>query len=320
MCKEKILRLALVLLVANANLQALAIDNQDTGVIFDILTYNVQMRPILDNNSYKASRISPKLNKYNIVALQESFSKKPELMKHCLHPFSAHHTDKYCFLSLVDSGLSTLSSFPIKEIKNIHFRSRAGLQDVIASKGILLTRVEINGNIIDIYNTHMQAEDGHGGALARIDQAKQIVEFINENSKAEHSIILIGDFNMSPQRFHRDVANFKQKNNTPSEQVILKNFAFTMMQESLNLEDLSDTLLLNELDDYDRILFKSGSEHKLKPISIEKPLAYFTDEHAELLSDGTPIVGTFSLRPLSVTKNPKEISSIDKMLNYSLDH
>lgn len=292
------IRLILTGLIIFTNIQALAFDNKNTETIFNILTYNVQMRPIIDNNSYKALRISPKLNNYNIIALQESFCKKSELIKQCKHSFMAHHSDKYCALSLVDSGLSTLSNFPIIETNKVHFRSRAGFQDIIASKGILLTRTKINGHIIDIYNTHMQAEDAQGGTLARIDQAKQIVEFINASSPMTHSVILIGDFNMSPQRFLRDVANFKQKDTMPNEQTILRNFAFTMMQESLELVDLADALLPNELDDYDRILFRSGKGYELKPISIEKHCAHFKDEHHQALSDATPIVGTFSIKEI----------------------
>jgi len=297
MLKDKILHLIFFSVIFLLSLKTLAtnIITKNTSVIFDILTYNVQMRPILDNNSYKAPQISSKLNKYNIAVLQESFCNKSELLQYCSHPFSAHHTDKYSFLSWVDSGLSTLSNFPIIEIKNTHFRSRAGFQDIIASKGILLTRIEINGLTVDIYNTHMQAEDYCGGTRARMDQAQQIYEFITENSPKTHSVILIGDFNMSPQRFSRDVVCFRQQHEALSEQTIFRNFTFSMLQESLNLTDLSDTLFPNKFDYVDRILYRSGSEADLSPISIETELEYFTDEQARPLSDGTPIVGTFSI-------------------------
>jgi len=120
-----------------------------------VLNYNVQIRPILDDNNHKGTRISPKLNQYNLVALQESFAGKDMLIAQALHLYKAHFTEKRCLFCLIDSGLSTLSDFEILETKTLMYRSWAGIQDGVASKGVLLTRLRVNKLILDVYNTHI---------------------------------------------------------------------------------------------------------------------------------------------------------------------
>lgn len=247
---------------------------------FNLLIYNVQMRPVLDNNSYKGSRISPLLNSYDIVGVQESFSDKEILLSKCDHLCKAHFTAKYCCFSFVDSGLSTLSKFPIIEQKYMHYRSRSGFVDIIASKGILLTRLEINNNIVDVYNTHMQAGESDDG-LARLDQAAQLVEFVNNNSLATHSVMIIGDFNMGPLS-EEEKEDF----------MIRRAATFAMMKNNLGLSDLETSLGMSSVN-LDRILFRAGCGQKLEARAFHNLENSFTDEDGQALSDGRPIMGRF---------------------------
>ena len=263
---------------------------------FNVLTYNVQMRPVLDNNEYKAQRISPRLNQYDIVAVQESFANKTGLVAQCTHSYKEHFTDKYCPLAIVDSGLSILSNYPVVRTKHEHFRLRAGLQDVVASKGILLTSISINGHIVDVYNTHMQASDGDDGHEARYDQALQMVEFVNRNSPASHSVLVVGDFNMSPMREYFASDKFISHHYRTVEIRILRTYAFSLMQRSLGLTDLSDFLSEKADEEIERILYRSGVNHELVPLGISNQTVRFKDEHDGFLSNGIPLVGTFAIR------------------------
>jgi len=271
---------------------------------FSLFTYNVQMRPVLDNNSYKGSRISPQLNLYDIVAIQESFDQKNTLMSAVTHPYQAHFTDKRYFFTFVDSGLSSLSRFPISSTKKVHYRSYAGFQDAIASKGILKISIEIEGHTIDVYNTHMQATGGRKGTDARLDQAAQLVEFVNKNSPTTHSVILIGDFNMGPPhegKIYRNVHDIKSS------------YAFQMVLDNLKLTDMFHTLDY-KTDSLDRIMFRSACGYSLKATSFRKDYDRFKGDANDDLSDGLPLVGMFTLKksgenctaePL-ISSNPKD--------------
>jgi endonuclease/exonuclease/phosphatase family metal-dependent hydrolase len=256
-----------------------------SAVEFTVLNYNVQMRPLLDDNDYKGKIISPKLNHYNIAALQESFSGKNILMNEALHPFKAHFTQKRCMFCLVDSGLSTLSDFEIIEKKSLLYRSWAGIQDGVASKGVLLTRLLINGNILDIYNTHMIASSDICGAnSARHDQATQLIDFVKENSPDTHSVLVLGDFNMCPS--HLDASEDDR---------IFKAKIFSMILKKLDLKDTFDSLIGPRPHDIHRILFRSGLEHGFRPLAIEQHNDFFVDKNNVPLSDSPAQVGIFTI-------------------------
>lgn len=255
---------------------------------FTVLNYNVQMRPILDDNDYKGVRLSPKLNKFDVVALQESFAGKEVLMSNALHLYRADFIEKRCIFCLVDSGLSTLSNFSIIEQKTMLYRMWAGIQDGVASKGILLTRLRINGLIVDVYNTHMIASSDICGAnKARHDQAVQLIEFVRANSPREHSVIVLGDFNMCPA----------QKDATESDRAF-KTRTFQMILDGLKLHDVYNTLAMSEPNQIHRTLFRAGYGHHFWPLSIERQDAHFCDEKGAPLSDSPPMVTTFTLKTL----------------------
>lgn len=255
---------------------------------FTVLNYNVQMRPVLDDNDYKGVRISPKLNRFDVVALQESFAGKDLLMSSDLHLYRADFIKKRCIFCLVDSGLSTLSNFPIIEQKTMLYRSWAGIQDGVASKGVLLTRLRINGLIVDVYNTHMIASSNFSDAdEARYDQTVQLIDFVRANSPSEHSVIVLGDFNMCPS----------QKDATDSDRKF-KAHMFQMILENLKLNDVFNALAIFQPGEIHRTLFRAGKGHYFWPLSIEQHKALFSDEKGELLSDSPPIVTKFELLTL----------------------
>lgn len=262
---------------------------------FSILTYNVQMRPVLDQNDYKATRISPKLNFFDIATIQESFAKKSRLMKDALHPEQRHFTDKrHCF-SFVDSGLSTLSKFPvIFEAKEI-YHSYAGFSDSLASKGILLTRLLIDGLILDLYTTHMQAGYTDSENRARREQAKQVIEFVNRHSPREHSVLIVGDFNMSPKRPDRKFEDFKPQHYSHERDMIQRTDSFQLMLEGLELTDVQDLLEPKKVDEIERMVFRAGCNHEFRPEKVYRA-PQFIDEHGAPLSDGLPLGAEFILR------------------------
>lgn len=260
----------------------------------DVLTYNVQMRPVLDQNIYKGRRISPKLNAYDIALLQESFAEKAVLMEQARHAYKAHFTARRG-AALVDSGLSTLSRYPVVETITEHYRSYAGIADGVASKGMMLTRIRVGEAIVDVYNTHMQAGDSDDENRARLAQATQLIEFVNRNSTKANGILIIGDFNMGPVRPGRMFRDFHPNHYANRRDMLLRTNSFQTIVDNLGLTDVQDMLMNEKVDDIERMLFRNGCGVTITPMATRKDTRDFVDEKGRKLSDSSPLVTTFKI-------------------------
>lgn len=269
---------------------------------FSVLAYNVQMRPVLDDTLYKAENIGPRINYFDVVGLQESFDEKALLMESVRLPYQKHFTDFRSCLSIVDSGLSTVSRFPIVFTKTELYQDYAGFSDSIASKGVILTRLLIDGLYLDVYNTHMQAGDSVSENEARRGQAIQLVDFIKRHSTIGHSVLVIGDFNMSPQRRGRPFKDFHPNHYSNDRDMRERTASFQFVIDELGMTDVHDALLHDKIDDIERMLFRSGSNHDLRPLALAKVLKHFSSAVGKPLSDGMPLAVSFSLERKKVAK------------------
>ena len=98
------------------------------------------------------------------------------------------------------AGVITFSKFPITETQFEAFNDASGCSgngaDCGATKGILLTNIEIEGCEISVINTHLDADNDDGSAAARLSQLEQIRAFINLNVPDNQSLFFGGDFNI----------------------------------------------------------------------------------------------------------------------------
>ncbi|MGB0918842.1 MAG: hypothetical protein ACPGU4_14710, partial [Flavobacteriales bacterium] len=94
----------------------------------------------------------------------------------------------------VNSGLWILSKHEIKNSEFIFFDGCL-VSDCQAAKGAVLIEVEINGQVYQFLNTHVQAEDGKEFALVRADQFKTIADLLDKNQKPEVPQFILGDLN-----------------------------------------------------------------------------------------------------------------------------
>lgn len=83
-------------------------------------------------------------------------------------------------------GNAILSKYPIIESENIHLNSFGNEQ-----RGLLRATVNINGELINIFNTHLELDP-----TARMAQVKQLIEITSSYSGPK---VLMGDFNTEPQ-------------------------------------------------------------------------------------------------------------------------
>ncbi|CAD8125965.1 unnamed protein product [Paramecium sonneborni] len=188
--------------------------------IIKILTYNTFLRPPLVNNNgndYKNERcelIIRELVNFDIVCLQEVFgflNSRKSILKHKAFKLgftyqSVSPSPSFFSSQMVDGGLITLSRYPIlyHDFKEFPYGI---LSDNLSNKGVLYTKILVNGQILHIFNTHLQASyvgkesNVRATVSTRIDQMYCIKKFVNQvlqeqQAMAKDLILLVGDYNI----------------------------------------------------------------------------------------------------------------------------
>lgn len=169
---------------------------------FSALTYNVAGLPQGISGSEPeiyTPLISPLLNGYDLVLVQEDFAYHPELIAEVEHPYLSEPKDDH--VKLVGDGLNRLSQFPWNELERVQWvacygDASTGAGDCLAEKGFSFARTTFGDRVtIDIYNLHAEAGGGPEDIAAREAGIEQLIAFVNERS-AGHAIVLGGDTNL----------------------------------------------------------------------------------------------------------------------------
>src|SRR5687768_5001163 len=136
-----------------------------------ILNYNVHGLPPLitgDDTPARMSMISPLLNAFDVVGLQEDFEPANHMLltMDSMHAYLEHYDDPLPN-RLYGAGLTILSNPDVVDVHAQHYIAcfgellGPGLTDCVASKGFHVTRLKLaQGVEIDFYNTHMDAGGG----------------------------------------------------------------------------------------------------------------------------------------------------------------
>lgn len=185
----------------------------------DVLSLNTFAlpAPLGKNIAARSERIGRSLGEYEIVGLQETFSKDSRYLAVGTEA-AGIQVERYAPTDrrLLNSGLTTLSKYEIVEqaFKPFAYASHA---DALAQKGVSFTRVRLpEGQMLDVYNTHFQAmrdkaDAPHeklglkimgllfpGYAMPRDEirahDAEVLKAFVEEHD-AGHPVIITGDFN-----------------------------------------------------------------------------------------------------------------------------
>ena len=211
-----------------------------------LLSYNLFMRPPGINEKGKddmkdsRQRIISEMviPDYDIICFQELFTKFNTRRRRILH--SAWETGiKYASkppepdfwsIHLINSGLLNLSRYKIIKTEFRGFHNYAGV-DSLALKGVLYSKINIQGEILHLFNTHLQASYGDCWAepgqvykekynvQARLNQMIELRNFISETLlkeslsykkiiespdpdeySFEDTVIICGDFNAKSTR------------------------------------------------------------------------------------------------------------------------
>ncbi|MCJ1291042.1 hypothetical protein MMC34_002584 [Xylographa carneopallida] len=162
---------------------------------------SLTLHPNPDRRSHaRALAISPLLNAYDIVVLNEAFAYKSTLLSRTTHPYRYHPPRPVG--RLVDSGLLFLSRHAIVASGWERYAHVAGV-DRFAAKGIGFIAVQVEGwpagGGLQVYGTHMQAGASRAVQLARTAQAGQAGAFVQRTKGGKGVLVFGGDFNMGPR-------------------------------------------------------------------------------------------------------------------------
>lgn len=164
---------------------------------FRIMTYNVLGLPDflnIDVSRFRDIRERMSDQDLDVLCLQEGFTLKSRR--------SGKVRDLYYYAKgpnglgkLANSGLVIRSRFPMDRVAHKAFSVCMG-NDCLSKKGMLLVQTTVRGGAkVQVLNTHLNAE---GGDSLRVQQMKEIHEFVADQADPSLPLVLVGDFNTSP--------------------------------------------------------------------------------------------------------------------------
>lgn len=175
-----------------------------------LVTYNVFDRPyavIQDGQDARMQRLPATLRKLkggtiDAVVFQEAFN--GDVLRDGLRRIGIRHqtptiTDP-TLASLQNGGVFIASRWPITHRDSKVYRGACNGSDCLAAKGVVYARIRKEGRggaiVFHVFGTHMQSGDSVESIDNRLEQARQLREFIREqNIPASEPVLIAGDFN-----------------------------------------------------------------------------------------------------------------------------
>ncbi len=172
--------------------------------VLKVLAYNVAGLPqgiSGSNPEVNMPLISPLLNGYDLVLVQEDFYYHEELIAEALHPYQSERSGDG--VNDLGDGLNRFSQSPFGPYKRITWEACFGQfgngSDCLAKKGFAVAEHELApGIVVDVYNLHMDAGRDPEDIAARAEQAEQLAATIADRSVGK-AVIIAGDTNMKAE-------------------------------------------------------------------------------------------------------------------------
>ena len=195
-------------------------------------------------------------------------------------------------------GLNVFSCHPLYNLQRVRWNKEygylSGSMDAISNKGFIYSLMEWKEDVyIHVINVHMDAGYDPLSIRARVDNFRQLAAFINDNLNDGRALIVQGDFNYKfKRRLNDDIYN----------NLLVPTGLKDVWAEVYNngIYDFNDPAFLeDEGDDLDRILYRSGTDLTLEPVS--KTVPPLTGENGETYSDHNPMLTEFRCTRTDVT-------------------
>ncbi|HEY8494578.1 MAG TPA: endonuclease/exonuclease/phosphatase family protein [Myxococcota bacterium] len=292
---------------------AAAVGHEAAAGTFSVLTYNVAGLPEGISGSHPATnhpQISPRLNAYDLVLVQEDFAYHELLVADLEHPYqSIKDTNPgpwgeqigYAF----GDGLNTFSRLPFTDFTRITWNDCFGLitnaSDCLTPKGFSFQRHEIApGVFLDVYNWHADAGNDPEDLATRRANTRQLYQYIAEHSQG-NAVLVMGDTN---SRYTRDGDVLPEM----LEAVGLTDVWLELVRGGV-LPDVGPALTAGcatdragpDCETIDKIFYRSSDKLLLEALAYDVPADLFRDAAGEPLSDHHP---TYALFRYTVVPEP----------------
>lgn len=278
--KLKLIHVPLMVMLAGCTAES-----EQSNVTVSVLTYNVAGLPAGISSSepdVNTPIISPLLNDYDIVLVQEDFIYHRDLARDAEHTF--HSEEKELGEKLVNDGLNRFSQYAFGELARFPWPrcygdamggTVTGAGDCLAEKGFSAALTDLGlGSDIPIVNLHMEAGDGPEDREVRAEGVRFMIDYLTQEYP-EEAMIVAGDFNLHGDQ-EPDIINLN------------------LLKDELNIVDACEVLECGD-DRIDRVFFRSGPRIEIEALTWEIP-GHFIDANGAPLSDHDPIHVRFNIK------------------------
>ncbi|WP_419465981.1 endonuclease/exonuclease/phosphatase family protein [Bacillus spongiae] len=281
--KTRCIRLLTILLLSFTlfSVDSIGAKAASTTGSFSLLTYNVAglWDPISSSNpAVNTEQISPRLNHYDLVLVQEDFNYHKDLISKVNHEYLSSHSGVMAF----GDGLNRMSIFPFSNFKREDWDDCYGIfsagSDCLTPKGFSFARHEVaDGVFIDVYNLHADAGSNDKDFNVRKKNFLQVLSRIDQWSKGQ-AVIVTGDFNSH----WKDVDGVRQFAEV--------GFSDAWAEWHNNGEIPAVGVSGGRID---KILYRSGDDVTIDITEYAVPHEDFLDRNGNKLSDHKPVSAQF---------------------------
>ena len=246
-----------------------------------ILTYNVAGLPqgiSSSNPEQNIPQISPLLDAFPIVLVQEDFWYHAELIADVGHPHQSDPFPEDPMRMGIGDGLNRFSETPFELHERQQWFDCHGQldcsSDCLARKGWSFARHTLaDGVEVDVYNLHMEAGGCPEDIEIRLQATLDLADAIAERSDGR-AVVVAGDFNL--------------RATDPEDVMPLANII-----EGAVLTDVCDALDCGD-ERIDKVLVRDGESVALVPEQWWIPEEFVDARSGEPLSDHLPVAATLS--------------------------
>jgi endonuclease/exonuclease/phosphatase family metal-dependent hydrolase len=257
------------------------------AVVLTILTYNVHGLDawlVDDDPEARLPQISERLDKYDVVFVQEIWSYFDLLSVRATHPVRERGNGPDPG-ALFQTGLATFARPPLVAVSRGSLGAcsgwLSGANDCFADKGYLRVRLRLeNGVALDFWNLHLDAGDGEADRAARATQLEHLVERVRALS-GHGALVIAGDFNLPAE--------------TPEDHMLVERFVQALELVDSGARSAPDGRFADKHIDY--ILYRDGPGVSLEPLEVGEAREF--SDGAAPLSDHPALFMKLQVTPVA---------------------
>lgn len=292
---SKMVKSSITLLIAIAvAMNVSSCKKKDSEKNIKVICYNVAGLPEIVSSSSPetyTSSISPLLNDFDVVHLQEDFCYNDSIILFATHPHQTNHMG--CVPE--GDGLFGLSCFPISGVDRHAWEDCTGA-DCLTPKGFYYSRIEVfDGQYVDFYNVHCNAGGSDESKEARRGNIRQLCTYMSQHSTGK-PVIIMGDFNSRYTREGDTIRAFADMGFKDLWVELTRNGSVPQISPD-KLDDCDPNRTSSSCERVDKIFYRSTGDITIKPtlFQVDDSRFYYQGNDTLPLSDHWPLVAYFNL-------------------------